>query len=207
MHSSSEESKPNIEFQPLHNICEFLTAVHIYADEARQGKTRYVEATHYCSHIRKDLRQCLIYDSGKRDARLIGIEYMVPKHVYDKLPAEEQKLWHSHEFEVKSGMLILPKPAAAEPDEWEKAELAAMKEIVGLYGKTWHTWQVDRGDEVPLGVPALMGSATDASQIDLEVAMEGRNKQYGVQHAEKAKARAEIEVPGIHENADSWWKR
>ena len=40
-----------------------------------------------------DLRQCLIYDSGKTDARLIGVEYMVPKHVYNKLPAEEQKLW------------------------------------------------------------------------------------------------------------------
>lgn len=58
---------------------------------------------------------------------------------------------HSHEFEVKSGMLVLPKPAGIEPDEWEKAEIAAMKEVVGLYGKTWHTWQVDRGDEVPLG--------------------------------------------------------
>ena len=96
----------------MHNIGEFLTAIHIYAEDARQGKTRYVEATHYCSHVRKgaqhywtstetpadsavavDLRQCLIYDSGKKDARLIGIEYMVPKHVYDRLPAEEQKLW------------------------------------------------------------------------------------------------------------------
>ena len=48
-------------------------------------------------------------------------------------------------------MLILPKPSGAEPDEWEKAELEAMKEIVGLYGKTWHTWQVDRDDELPLG--------------------------------------------------------
>ena len=54
---------------------------------------------------------------------------------------------HSYEFEVKSGMLILPKLAAAEPNQCEKAELAAMKEIVGLYGKAWHTWQVGRGDE------------------------------------------------------------
>ena len=48
-------------------------------------------------------------------------------------------------------MLILPKPAGAKPDDWEKAELEAMREIVGLYGKTWHTWQVDRGDELPMG--------------------------------------------------------
>lgn len=45
-----------------------------------------------------------------------------------------------------------------------------------------------------------MGSATDASQIDLDVAVEGRNKQYGVQYAEKAKARAEMKTPGINES-------
>ena len=76
---------------------------------------------------------------------------MVPKHVYEKFDAEEQKLWHSHEFEVLSGMLVLPKPKGADPDEWEAGELKAMKEVVGLYGKTWHFWQVDRGDQYPLG--------------------------------------------------------
>ena len=58
---------------------------------------------------------------------------------------------HSHEFEVKSGMLILPKPVGKEHDEWEKVELEAMQGIMNLYGKTWHTWQVDRDDELPLG--------------------------------------------------------
>ena len=41
-------------------------------------------------------------------------------------------------------MLILPKPAGTEPDEWEKTELEGIKEFAGLYGKTGHTWQVDR---------------------------------------------------------------
>ena len=58
---------------------------------------------------------------------------------------------HSHEFEVKSGMLVLPKPSKMSAEEWEAAELDAMNEVVGLYGKTWHFWQVDRGDEFPLG--------------------------------------------------------
>jgi hypothetical protein len=26
-----------------------------------------------------------------------------------------------------------------------------MKGVVNLYGKTWHFWQVDKGDELPLG--------------------------------------------------------
>ena len=34
-------------------------------------------------------------------------------------------------------MLILPKPADYGEAEWEAVELEAMKEIVGLYGKTW----------------------------------------------------------------------
>lgn len=99
-----------------------------------------------------DLRQCLIYDSATENARLIGVEYMIPKEVYETLDKEEQKLWHSHEFEVASGMLILPKPTDFGKDNWENAELEAMKELSGLYGKTWHFWQVDRGDELPLGM-------------------------------------------------------
>jgi len=84
--------------------------MHIYTDEARQGVTRYVEATHFCSHVRKgikfdielhilllisytDLRQCLIYDSNEKNARLIGVEFMIPKEKYLTLDEEEQKLW------------------------------------------------------------------------------------------------------------------
>ncbi|KAK5094061.1 hypothetical protein LTR70_005503 [Exophiala xenobiotica] len=166
------------DFKPLHNICEFLNAVHIYADEARQGQTRTVEAHHFCSHVRKDLRQCLIYDSGKKDARLIGVEYMVPKHVYETLDPEEQKLWHSHEFEVSSGMLCVPRPSdGPEPDKWEEMETEVMKEVAGF-------------------------------QIDLDAALARRNKDYGVDHKKKAMQRMNggVKGPGIHENADSWWK-
>ncbi|KAB2575779.1 Oil body-associated protein 1B [Lasiodiplodia theobromae] len=144
-------SGPKPEFKPLQNVCEFLTAIHIYADEAREGKTRYVPAFHYCSHVREDLRECLIYDSHEKNARLIGVEYMVPKHVYETFPPEEQKLWHSHEFEVKSGMLILPKPEEHDAEAWEMDETKAMEEIIGLYGKTWHFWQTDAGHDFPFG--------------------------------------------------------
>lgn len=117
-----------------------------------------------------NLRQCLLYDEGKRDARLIGIEYMIPKHIYETLDPAEQLLWHSHEFEVTSGMLCLPRPGGPEApsaDDRVEQEFAAMREVVGLYGKTWHTWQVDRGDELPLGAPVLMRSVTRETQIDL----------------------------------------
>jgi len=196
------------ELKPLHNVCEYLNALHIYADEARQGICRSVEAYHFCSHVSKDLRQCLIYDSCSPNARLIGIEYMVPKHVYETLDPEEQKLWHSHEFEVKSGMLILPTPTThrGHEDEWEMLETEAMKEVVGLYGKLWHFWQVDRGDVLPLGRPTLMGSLTEGSQLNLDEALKDRNSRFDVDHRHKAGVRKDIKEPGIHENADHWWK-
>ncbi len=61
-------------------------------------------------------------------------------------------------------MLILPNsnvPNAA----WEVAETAEMREIIGLYGKTYHFWQVDRGDQLPLGEPQLMMSFTKDDQV------------------------------------------
>lgn len=133
---------------------------------------------------------------------------MVPRSVYEKLDPEEQKLWHSHEFEVQSGMLILPAPQSHKrhEDKWENLETEAMKEVVGLYGKTFHLWQVDRGDEVPLGTPKLMGSLTESKQLDIDEALADRNRRFGVDHRKKAELRKGVSGPGVHENADFWWR-
>lgn len=48
------------------------------------------------------VRQCLIYDAPTNPARLIGVEYMITRKLYEGLDAEERKLWHSHEYEVKT---------------------------------------------------------------------------------------------------------
>jgi hypothetical protein len=41
------------ELKPLHNVCEYLNALHIYAEDARKGMVRSVPAHHYCSHVGK----------------------------------------------------------------------------------------------------------------------------------------------------------
>ncbi|XLR57531.1 hypothetical protein S83_008203, partial [Arachis hypogaea] len=69
--------------------------------------------------------------------------------IFEDLPDEEKKLWHSYAYEVKLGLLISPRVP----------EMIAMPELENLaksYGKFWCTWQADRGDRVPLGAPALM---------------------------------------------------
>ena len=44
----------------------------------------------------------------------------------------------------------------------------------GIYGKTWHTWQVDRGDKLPLGILQLMMALTEDGQLDPKVASRTR---------------------------------
>lgn len=126
---------------------------------------------------------------------------MVPKEVYETFSADEQKLWHSHDYEVKSGMLAMPKPDGYSDEDWEAAELEAMKEVVNLYGKTWHTWQVDAGHQYPLGLAALMGSATSEDQVNLDKALANRDKQFGIDYRKKSEARKDIQAPNIHPSA------
>jgi hypothetical protein len=66
--------------------------------------------------------------------------------------------------QAKSGVLIMPNPNVLAA-VWEIAETQEMKEVIGLYGKTYHFWQVDRGDTLPLGKPELMMSFTKAKQV------------------------------------------
>ena len=60
-----------------------------------------------------------------------------------RLCVQEQKYWHSHVYEVQSGMLYTPEGPTT-------VDMPHMKHLINTYGKTWHTWQVDK-DPLPLG--------------------------------------------------------
>ncbi|KAK8049183.1 Oil body-associated protein 1A [Apiospora phragmitis] len=193
------------DFRPVKQICAHLNAFHTYADEPG----RYVEANHYCSHLTSDVRQCILYDGPGPDAKLIGIEYMVTPKIYETLPAKERKLWHSHVFEVRSGMLIMPGPTAPGAQQvWEAAETAEMKEVVHLYGKVYHLWQTDRGDALPLGEPKLMTSFTEDGQFDFDKVVGDRDRRFGVDYKQKREIRKDaVPEPKVHEDADHAWKQ
>lgn len=105
---------------------------------------------------------------------------------------------------------------------WEIAETEEMKEVVGLYGKTYHFWQVDRGDVLPLGKPELMMSFTKDEQVSLSSDFVSRNdadwlqvpwekvkdrdERYGVDTGKKKEARKEIRAFEPHQDADGCWK-
>ena len=145
-----------------------------------------------------DVRQCLIYDTPTKNARLIGVEYMISATLYKTLEPSERRLWHSHVFEVKSGMLIMPGPDGLPTGIWEEAETREMEDVIGLYGKTYHFWQVDRGDKLPLGGPELMMSFTQVPP-GFEELVGDRDTRFKVDHKQKAEKRGYIQEPIIHE--------
>ncbi|KAI1828179.1 DUF1264-domain-containing protein [Xylaria intraflava] len=191
-------------FEPTKQICAHLNAFHTYADEPG----RYVEANHYCSQLTEDVRQCLLYDSAGPGARLIGIEYMITAKQFETLPPEEKKFWHSHVYEVKSGMLVMPGPTAPVVQQaWEAAETEELKQIVSLYGKVYHLWQTDRGDRLPFGEPKLMTSFTANGQLDFDTVVAERDKRFGIDYKRKRQLRENIAEPKIDENVDCAWKK
>lgn len=118
-------------FEPTRNICALLNGFHIYDHD----RSRSVVANHYCTHQAKKFRQSLIYDSADKNARLIGVEYMIPIARYETLAAEEKPLWHSHVYEVKYGMLQMPRPTGMPDSPWDAAETREMAEVIGWMGK------------------------------------------------------------------------
>lgn len=176
---------------PLEAMSTYLNGFHMYADELG----RQVEATHFCIHLRHDLHQCVIFDRNAPDARLIGIEYITTEERFRGLPDEERRLWHSHHYEVKSGVLVSPGVP-------EIAEHAYFHDLVTTYGKTFHTWQYDR-DEFPYGIPQLMMAFTGDGQAD-EAMIQERDRRLGSSTLRKRRSRADIPVPDVVSGANPW---
>ncbi|KAM0935787.1 putative Oil body-associated protein [Dioscorea sansibarensis] len=155
--------------------------------------TRQVEAHHYCAHLNEEVRQCLIFDSSKADAKLIGVEYIISPMLFLALPEEEKRLWHSHEYEVKSGVLFMPDllPLSVQRLDLEK--------VAKTYGKTFHFWQVDRGDALPLGLPSIMMALTRDGQLYDHLAKDVE-KRFDVSFEKERENRAYMSGPehGIH---------
>ncbi|XLU20053.1 hypothetical protein S245_056119, partial [Arachis hypogaea] len=82
-----------------HHICSFAIYSH---DMSRQ-----IETHHYCSRLNQDFLQCVVYDSDDANACLLGVEYIISDRIFEDLPDEEKKLWHSHAYENLSQLSLL----------------------------------------------------------------------------------------------------
>lgn len=178
--------------KPIDAMSEYLNGFHFYADDMG----RQIEANHFCTHLTEDFHQCVIYDANETKAKLIGIEYIVSEKLFKTLPEDEKKLWHSHNYEVKSGELVAP----GVPD---LAEHAFMKDLVTTYGKTWHTWQIDKDHDFPMGIPQLMMGFTGDGQVNQSM-LDSRDKRFGVSYQSEKKNRSDIAMPESVAGANSW---
>ncbi|MES2889845.1 MAG: OBAP family protein [Pseudomonadota bacterium] len=177
---------------PLETLNAYLNGFHFYS-----GKMNLqMEAHHYCTLLNEDVHQCIIYDGNTRDAKIMGIEYIVSARLFASLPEAEKALWHSHVHEVKSGQLVAPGVPQA-------AEHALMNKLVSTYGKTWHTWHTDLHKTLPLGVPQLMMGSTADGQLDPDL-VAVRDRRLGVDTPEKRRNREDLPVSPIDPGANAW---
>jgi hypothetical protein len=177
---------------PVGAINAYLDGFHFYSGRMEQQ----MEAHHYCAILNEEMIQCVIYDGNTKDAKLMGVEYIVSEKLFAGLPAAEKSLWHSHVHEVKSGQLIAPGIP-------ESAEHALMAKLIHTYGKTWHTWHTDTHDQLPLGMPQLMMGFTADGQSDAAL-VKARDQRFGIDAQSKRKNRADIQAPAIDPAADAW---
>ncbi|MDH2067295.1 OBAP family protein [Pantoea sp. GD03673] len=177
---------------PIDAINTYLDGFHFYNGD----KNGQMEAHHYITVLNDDVMQAVIYDGNTRDARLMGVEYIISERLFKTLPPEEKALWHSHQYEVKSGTLIAPGLPAV-------ADHALMTRIVNTYGKTWHTWHTDRDKTLPTGIPALMMGFTQDGQMDSRL-LADRDRRFDVDSKQIRAQRADIVAHPAAPGANAW---
>ncbi|CAA7402437.1 unnamed protein product [Spirodela intermedia] len=183
--------------KPIRHFQQHVCTFSLYAHDL----SRQIEAHLFLSRLNEDLLQCAVYDSDLPSARLIGVEYMVSEGIFEGLPEEEKKLWHSHAYEIKSGMWVCPRV----PEALSKPELKGLSKS---YGKFWCTWQVDRGDRLPLGAPALMVApqGVPRGRVRQEL-VRSRDDRYRVSSDELKQSRTEMEEPEWINPRSDYWKQ
>ncbi len=150
---------------------------------------------HYCAAHSGgpdgDVFQCVLFDGTGKNAKLIGIEYLISDAAYRKLPESEKKYWHAHTYEVLGGGLIAP---GMEPKE----ESAFMKVVLTTWGKAWHTWP-DPSTAVPVGEPLLIWSLMGDGQVDQKL-LAARDKEFKVDTDKIREARVKefgLKIPQV----------
>ncbi|XP_047308997.1 oil body-associated protein 2C-like [Impatiens glandulifera] len=180
---------------PVNKMQQHACSFAIYSHDM----SRQIETHHYITRSNQDFLQCAVYDSDKSNAHLIGVEYIVSDKIFETLKPDEQKLWHSHAYEIKSGLWMNPRI----PEMMVNPEL---QNLAKTYGKFWCTWQTDRGDKLPIGPPSLMMSpqAVNLGMVKPELIAK-RDDRYNVSTDAVKRSRMEIAEPEwINPQADYW---
>lgn len=104
-------------------------------------------AHHYCKPVAGGLTECELFDSDNSDARLAGVEAVVPSAARAKFSDAEKRLWHYHKTEI-------PKVSATLPDLSPEEAAKVGKSLEETYGKIYLLWDPGR-QSAPTGRPSL----------------------------------------------------
>jgi hypothetical protein len=188
-----EKKEPGQKPTPMTGPFAHFCGIHI----AKKDPKFQLVVQHYCvAHSTghegsESLFQCVLFDSTDKNARLLGVEYIISDKAYRALPAEEKKYWHAHTYEVLGGGLIAPGMTAEE-------EMKFLKTVITTWGKAWHTWP-DPHTAVPIGEPLLIWSLMAHGQADEKV-IAARDKEFGVSTAQISARRCKelgLEAPKV----------
>jgi hypothetical protein len=164
---------------PLERKHAHICAFHIGYDDPKLQ----MEVTHYCTAVGDGVFQCILYDSPEKDAKLVGVEYVITEKRFAQLPQDEAKLWHPHKKEIDDGLLTIHGVTKG-------CEEKLLKALYTSWGKTWHTWP-DISTPVPMGKPILMWSIGVNGVVDPKLIAK-RDKKYNLNVDEIKKARAKL---------------
>jgi hypothetical protein len=187
-----EQASPNISTYPTQSYTLYLADIHFVSGNL---SAQYI-AYHYCHFVSEDLMQCALFNDTTPNARFIGNEYFITKALFDTLPEEERNLWHSHPYEVQSGLFVAP-------DLTPEDEFTVMEWLMGTFGKVTDTWQFT--EDFPLGAPKLgMALALD-SQVNWDLADQmDQILNLTTTHQERRQQRAELIAPPKTPGADAY---
>lgn len=129
------------------------------ANKPHQGFTLHIDAQkhfpgdqakiahHWCKQVKGGMFECQLYDSDDKDARLVGVETVVPTDVWKSFDGAEQNQWHYHKEEI-------PKINAKLPDLSEEEAAKVVETLNETYGKVYLLWDPAKSD-LPTGQPSI----------------------------------------------------
>ncbi|XP_055826487.1 oil body-associated protein 2A-like [Solanum dulcamara] len=111
------------------HVCIFIGSLTTFV-MYNHNMSRQIETHYYVTRVNQDFLQCAVYDSDESTGRLIRVEYIESDRIFESLPQEEQKLWHSHGHEVCDKLPIGPPSLMMSP---QAVDLGIVK--IGLVKK------------------------------------------------------------------------
>src|SRR5262245_57142004 len=90
---------PHVDFCGIHMV---------KADPKLQVIVQHYCAAHAGDEHGEAMFQCVLCDSSDKNAKLLGVEYVITDNTYRQLADAEKRYWHPHTYEVLGGGLIAP---------------------------------------------------------------------------------------------------